>query len=659
MRRIIIILIIITIFNINISADEHEAVDYYTLGKNAETEGDFFKAVEMYKSALIMNEKYFDAVCGLAHAYYGLDEFDESLKYALEAEKLDSGNTDLMNLKGRIFLNLGEFETARGIFSSVLQIEENNINAEFGLAELDIASGRISTAENRFRQVLLVSPESRKALLALVMINDNNGNMQAAEEYLKQALQYYSDNAFVRYTAAEHFFKSGNTEEALYHLKTALFLQPDFLDASILSAEINMEKSNYNESVLEIEKVIGNYESEPLLWYILGRSYENLKNTDKAVMSYARNIVIRPDDDLTRIALENEIIENTELDNPLRERYSDYHIDLGRKYEARNMLEKALNEYRRSLVINPYSIDARLLYADIFKRKGYIERYLLILSALVEEGFGNLDILDEIEIQKSMQDSTVSEKWNINQFSIEKEKNHISIFFSDYGMSHNEGEAIISKYVEYLLLGYENIYVDSNQINDNFAECFRISRENESDYFIIFKCTENERAVSLTAEIYLASTGSKLKTVRIVRTGNQMIPEAGRAVVNEVHNILPVYGRIINRKFDQIIVNLGKKDGLAEGSELLIIKKGELRKSQDSFNLEYDKSAVIGKYNVDQADELVSEGGITLSIFFDMINPGDFAFMPPETDDAEIKTEEETEQMFYIGDLFNSVANIP
>ena len=60
------------------------------------------------------------------------------------------------------------------------------------------------------------------------------------------------------------------------------------------------------------------------------------------------------------------------------------------------MLEKALKEYRRALVINPYSYDARLLYADIFKRKDYIERYLLILSALVKDGYGNTDIQDDV-----------------------------------------------------------------------------------------------------------------------------------------------------------------------------------------------------------------------------------------------------------------------
>ena len=663
MRRTAFCLFILIIsLTVPLAAQQYSAVEYYQMGKIAETEGDFYKAVEMYKSSLILNEDYYDAVSGLAHAYYGLDEYHESLKYVLSAEKLDSDNTDLMNLKGRIYLNLGELPQAKEIFNNVLKIEENNIEAEFGLAELDIASGRVVTAENRYENVLLVSPESRKALLALVLIKDSAGDLNAAEAYLRQALQYYSDNAFVRFTAAKHFYRTGNIDESLYHLKTALFLQPEFLEASILLSEIYMKEKKYKNIISEIEKILIHNEDEFILWYLLGRAYENLGESEKAVLSYARAINIRPDEDMSRIALENEIMAKMPMDSILRERYSEYHIDLGQKYEARNMLDKALKEYRRALKINPYSVDARLLYADIFKRKDYTERYLLILSALVEEGMSTVDILDEIEIRKSMLDRTISEIWGIDQFTIEKEQNHLSIFFADSGMNHAEGEIIISEYMEYLLMGYENITVDSNTVSNDFAFCFRTSRENNSDYFINFSCAENERAVSITADIYLSSTGNKLKTIKLVRTGNQMLPEAGKAAADEIHELLPVYGRIINRKFDEVVVNLGAKDGIKEGDELPIIKKGAFERSKDDFGFVYDKSSVIGTYHVAGTNELVSAGDISIQMFFDMINPGDLIFFPlAAEEESSVQNPElmEDEQMFYTGDLFELITNIP
>ena len=645
--------------SINLYAQDLSAVDYYKIGRDAESAGDFYKAVEMYKSALVLNDSYYDAVSGLAHAYYGLDEFDESLKYVFQAERLDPRNTDLMNLKGRIYLNTGELSSAKDVFSSVLEIEENNIEAEFGLAELDVASGQLVTAERRYENVLLVSPESRKALLSLVLINDDAGRMENAEVYLRKALQFYADNAFVRFIAARHYYRTENTEEALYHLQTALFLQPDFLDASILLCEIFMEEQNYKDVIVEIEKIIASYDDESILWYMLGRAYDNLGESERAIHSYARAIAIRPDEDLSRIALENEIITSMPMDSPLRARYSSYHIDLGQKNEARNMLDKALKEYRRALVIDPHSVKARLLYADIYKRNGYIQRYLLILSTLVEEGFGNTDILDELEIRKSMLDLTVAEKWNIDQFTVEKEQNQLSIFFSNKGMMHSEGGNIISEYIEYLLMGYENIIVNSNDMSDEFATCFRTARNNNSDYFIIFECMENYRAVSMQADIYLSSTGNKLTTLNLMRTGNQMLPEAGKAIAESIHNLLPVYGRIINRKFDEVVVNLGAKDGLKTGDELIILKKGSISRAKNEFILEYDDDAVIGTFKVNKADELVADGSIHVDKFFDMINPGDLIYAKPQAEDEELPAEKTDAQMFYTGNLFDSITNIP
>ena len=655
-KRILFLTISIFIFSVALFAEN--AVDYYRNGKSAEAAGDFYQAIEMYKSSLIKNPDFSDSISGLAHSYYGLEEYEEALKYAEQAEKYDYKNTDIMNLKARIHLNLGNLLSAEEIFQSVLDIEENNIEAEFGLAELDIASGRVYMAENRFENALLVSPESRKALLSLVLINDNAGFHRKAEYYLRQALKYYSDNSYVQYTAANHFFSENKIDESLFHLKTALFLQPDFPEASILLFRIYMDLGKYHDAVAEIEKILSDNSDDYLLWYLLGRSYEKLGSSEKAVNAWARNLNIKPDDDLTRIALENEIIEKYPMEHRLREYYSAYHLELGAKYEAMNMLDKSVDEYRRALKINPYSLEGRLLYADVLKRFGYIERYLLILSGIVEEGNKSVDIMDEIEIRKSMLDRTLSEEWDTDQFTVDKNRVPISLFFSGKNMNHHEGDHIISEYIEYLLNGFENIEIRSNDVSDDFADCFRNSRETDSDYFIMFEIEESERVFSLKSDIYLADTGNLLKSISSVRTGNQMLPEAGRAAAAEIHGLFPVYGRIINRKFDIAAVNIGMKDGISVGEVFDVIKKGSLSKSRDSFGFIYDENNLLGSFTITQADELISEGTLEVSGFFDMINPGDLVLRKVRDEEENIPDDTSNEQLFIRGELFKSITNI-
>ena len=644
-------------------SEQHDAVDYFRKGRRAELSGDYYTAIEMYKSSLELNEDYLEPVAGLAHSYYGLGEYEEAINYAETAEKFDHRNTDILNLKGRIYLGLEMWEKAAEMFNRVLGIEENNVDADFGLAELDIASGRITNASKRYEEALQVSPESRKALLALVLINDNEGRSRAAEVYLRQALQYYSDNAYVRYTAARHFYRTGNLDEALYHLKTALFLQPDFLDASILLCRIYITEEKYEQTAAEIEKNLFRHEDEVILWYMLGLSYEKLGIFGKAVTAYARALSIRPDEDLSRIALENIVIRQFDMGSPVREVYASYHLDLGKKYEERNMLEKAVYEYRRALVINPYSIDGRLSYAGVYKRMNNIERYLLILSGIVEEGYDDVDVLDELEIRRSMQHQTISEKWDIDQYLLDKEINRISIFYSGSDTSHIYGEDVISDYIEYLFMGYENVDIAESSGTENYAEAFRKARESGADYFIMYRFKETERVVSVAADIYLSSTGNILSTVSTIKTGNQMLPEACRGSVSEIMSLLPTSGRVVKRRFDEALINLGYSDGINTGDRLEIVRKGAVERAKDGFGFYYEPEAVLGYIDITSADELVSEGEITVNGFFDMINPGDLTLSAGEegeedSSDSEVPESAAAEQLFISGDLFKSIVRI-
>lgn len=660
-RIFIIIFVLFPFFHV-FSDKNYSAIEYYNIGKESEIAGDFYNAIEMYKSALLLNENYLNAIIGLAHAYYGLYEFDESLRYIQLTEIYDVENTDILILKARNFLNKGELEKAKKLFESVLEVEENNIEAVFGLAELDIASGRTYAAEDRYENVLLFSPESRKALLSLVIINDSKKSFKVADTYIQQALKSYPENPFVRYIAARHYYYLDNIEESKYHIKTALMIKPDLLEASIFSAKIYMEQGEYQEATLELEQAIKKNSSNYILWYMLGRANEKMDKYEKAFDLYHGALVKKPDEEIARIAIENLLTNEFEMDNPERRVYSEYHIDLGEKYEGMNLPNKAYKEYRRAIKIDPYSIEARYRYAIINKFLGYKERYVSLLEQLQAAGKNDVEITDEIEIQKNLMETTLSEKWGIDQFQVDKDASKLSVFISNSDMSHIEGEEILLEYLVYLLLRFENIEIIDRKIENNFAACFRNARGNNSDYFIIINCKEKERITSLTANIYNSSTGNVLETLTSVKTGNQKFVNACQGLIDEVHSLLPVYGKILNRRFNDVIVNLGEKDGIKNGDELNIIKKGSLKLSKNDFELEYQEDEILGTYTVNSVNELVSEGSVKPLSFFDMINQGDIVFLKIENETPEENTdeipEEKDAQLFNQNDLFNSIINI-
>ena len=120
--------------------------DAYSQGRQAEIAGDNFKAIELYKTALETNPSYVQPMVGLAQTYFALGEFQESLRYAQEAQRYDQTNMAIVDLEGRARVGLGDFAGAKKLFDGVLARQPNNVEAKFGLAEIQIASGEPKSA---------------------------------------------------------------------------------------------------------------------------------------------------------------------------------------------------------------------------------------------------------------------------------------------------------------------------------------------------------------------------------------------------------------------------------------------------------------------------------------------------------------------------------
>ena len=159
-------------------------------GEEAQNVGDYYSAIEYYKTAIDLNPAYLSPLRGISESYFILGEYSEALRYVTEALRFASSDLELVNLEGRILLGLGQIEEAHARFALVLSKEPNNINAQFGMAEREIAEGKIQNAAARYREALRISPENRRALLSLVLLYDEIGNENAANYYIMQALYF-------------------------------------------------------------------------------------------------------------------------------------------------------------------------------------------------------------------------------------------------------------------------------------------------------------------------------------------------------------------------------------------------------------------------------------------------------------------------------------
>ncbi len=622
-----------------------DALFLYKDGQKARYEQNYGRAIEKFRASLEKNPHYFLPMIALSECFLKTGEYDEALKYVKLAQKYDKNNVDLYSLEGRIEIGLGSLDKAREAFNRVLAIQPNNLNARFGMAELDIAVGQKRTAAKRYIETLTLSPESQRALLSLSLIYEDLGEEKVSQSYLELALKYHSSNPDVQIAAGRYFLKRGDLKSARMHLETAVSLAARHKEARLLLARVYILTGDFKNAQKQLQGVINLDRNNEPAWYLQGIVYERQGDYKKAFNSFFTILNSFPEDEVVRITLENLALKKTGIKDPVRKRLSLYHYKRGLLFESQNYLDTAKEEYRRSLMLEPESKTARLAYAGIFKAYGYPIKYLNELKVIQKLGHNDPDILDEIEIYSSLDMNSVAKRWDIDQYSIQRNQYTVSIFLIPPDKNGNisvhpffPGDFL--EYFKSYVLEYYNMNVKYAGTANGFESAFNRARKEFTNLFLIVQYNESERDFLTDAGLYLTRTGSKLGYFKEYRTGNDRIRDAVVSITRKLYDFLPVRGKLLKRSFNLGIIDIGRFNNVKKNDELLIIKKGGLTFNTEQMGFLYKKKDIVGKFKVSAVDEMVSEGRVIKNGFFDLINPGDeIIYQRKKTEGKEKKKE--------------------
>lgn len=619
----------------------------YELGKKAQLTDNLHGAVEFYRGALELNPVFLQPMVGLAESFFSLEEYEEALKYIEQAKKYDRLNLKLYTLEGRIRIGLNDIEGARSQFQEVLKKESNNLEALFGLAELDIASGKTRSAAAKYMETLEAAPQNRRALLSLALLNEAEGNISASSTYIELAVKYHGNDAQVNLEAGRIALSHGELSRAEKYLHTAIALESDFIEARRNLAYVFLKSERAAEAVSILEVLIECNREDILAWFMLGLAFERLGETSKAINSLMQALRVRPDDEISRIAMENIALARLPLDDKIRKNFSDYHLKKGSLLEEKNLLDKALYEYRRSLRLNPESKKARLAYAEIFRTRGFITKFSKELEVLKSLGYTDNIIQDSLEATRGERYDQVSVKWGIDQYALEKEKLKLGVYTlvpANREMHPSAGEITSYYFIDMLQKEESFEIVNREPAITSFEQAFRGSRELDTDFFIVLSCQESERSFSIEVDLFLGRTGALLKTIDVFRTANDRIRNAFLKLAVEIRELLPLQARLLTREFDCGVIDLGRLNGVEEEDNFIIIKKGKLKYKNDDIGFIFKERDVLGEFTVTRSDENIAEGIITKKSFFDRINPGDILIPPQLTDKSGTEEQEEADQ---------------
>ena len=621
------------LFNFQLFGAETKTVlENYNEGLRYQQDENFYLAQQYYLEVVGQNPAYSNAWFKLAECSYKLGEFDLALNYLSNAEKYEPSNSKYLNLKGMIYLALGRLDEGRNIFNEILKKFPNDIDAHFGLAEIELYEGRYTGAEKQYNEALKRQSDNRNALLALSLINAEKSKYPESEKYLRQALTYYSGDPEVHYLAAVVYSMKGDYKQAENHARISVEINGNLEKSYELLTTILYKQGRYSEVLDLSDFLIGRNRKNSTAWYLKGIAYTKTGKTKEAIDAWTTGLNAQPQDELMRFAMELEVRELLSLENNKRKQFAQYHVDNARQYKTRYDGSGAIYEYQRALLLDPVNYESRAAYADILKLNGMNELYLEQLKFIKDHNYQSLsqakktDLDDKIEAYDSLLEDTLAKRWKVDPFYLDKTRWNIAVFYEDTTSSfiHADTNKLAARACADVFSGIAITSVKT-QVNPitSVGEAFKNARSNAFDYFIIVSLSEGQNDLTLTATMYNARTGLMINSNNYYSTGNNRFSTVLRRFRKQVLEQLTVRGKIIKRNGKTVVVDLGKAENIVKGTEFKIIRRGGIQTSDNGTGVYYTENDVYGTLVITNAGEEISEGEISNQGFYDRINIGD------------------------------------
>jgi tetratricopeptide (TPR) repeat protein len=599
------------------------------------TAEDWYSAAEALLECLKLSPAHAEAAASLAECYYELGEYDEALIWVRKGRVLARGNMALANLEAVTLIALGQLDGAAAVIADILAREPYNRDALFAASELDVARGRAGDALIRYREVVRRYPDDRRLLISLALVQGSLGDAAGARASIEKALVLHPGDYRVYYYAAYLDAQAGRLQEAIRYAAESLVLRPGFAQARSLLASLRYRSGQYEEAARLADEAIAADRNDIGNWYLKGMAYTRMGRRSEAAAILAAAAVINPEDEFVRAALEDLIISDTPVEDPVRTRWASWHFGRAREYRSRNLGDQALFEYRRGLRLNPYAPDRRE-YADLLRVRGFPARYLEELKFMQSLGLGDRDIADAVETYDALLADALHRRWSVNSVEIAASSRHwrLAVFSvaSQSAFYHADAGSVASSFIRDLLVHDRNVEaIEAELRQPSFSMAFRTAREQGADYFLVISVSESERDLSIKGELFTARTGSPAGTFFSYRTGADRLRNAARGITDQLAAALPFRGELLRRRASQALLDKGRADGVEAEQVYEVVKKGRAAILNEGVGLAYSPEDVVGTLQISQADEEVSLGVLTRSGFFDRIEAGDEVILQKQT----------------------------
>ena len=355
--------------------------------------GDPARAINDLESIIELDPGANQAGILLTLTHLRTKDFDSALASAEKLRAAFPENPLFLNLMGAATLGLKDYDGARKLFETALELDPNYFPADMNLGQIDRFQGEPAAARARFESILSRDAENLSALNALAQLALSEDNTDEAVNWLEKARNAHAPAVPTRIRLVNLFIRLRKADRALAvarELDGIAHNNPKAVDAL---GRAQMASGQVDGAVGTFRRLASLAPNSPEVHHRLAAAHVATNNFDEAEQALERAIELNPDYLLALAAMadlkfrQRRFDEALELTNRLRDKRPEsavpYTLTARIKMLTGDLAGAVANlETARSMAKNESIV--RMLYSAYVK-SGDTEAGLAVLENWVAE----------------------------------------------------------------------------------------------------------------------------------------------------------------------------------------------------------------------------------------------------------------------------------
>ena len=256
------------------------------LGTLAFREQNFKTAQAAFERARTMDPKFTDAYASLGALYWTLGDLKQAESAFKTAADISSPRSPKQLQYAQFETQTGNLEAAKNILGAVVKKTPDYIPASIALAEIALAETNFDDCAALLNKALARDSDNYDALLLNAQLAFARGQVANAVMELERMARLYPQASRVHYELALAYLANDEAGKSLASLNNALKLDPNFPDAILLLAQMEIKTGNPNPAAISLKQLIARQPKMPQAQLLLADVYRLQGNPDGALEIY-------------------------------------------------------------------------------------------------------------------------------------------------------------------------------------------------------------------------------------------------------------------------------------------------------------------------------------------------------------------------------------